>query len=137
MKEKRNSIVIPTLCTIAAVYFAAFVLVEFHNDYLAVGGAGIVMLITAYFLISRIELDIHKKRELRKQKNDLRFDEVYKKIDETSNRIETIQKAIYVVTKKGTQNIENRLNDIQKASTEKVMGNKRSTNLTDNTNEDY
>ncbi|WP_197467884.1 hypothetical protein [Clostridium sp. Marseille-P299] len=38
MKEKRNSKIIPTLCFIASIYFAAFVLIEFHADYLAVGG---------------------------------------------------------------------------------------------------
>lgn len=114
MKEKKKSKILPILCFIASVFFAAFVLVEFHNDYLAVGGVGIVMLIAAYFLMSRIEFDIFKKQEIEKQENDMRFQEVYNKIDETSNRIETLQKAIYVATKKGTENIEMKLNDIQK-----------------------
>lgn len=113
-KMKKNSKIIPTLFFIASVFFAAFILVEFRNDYLAVGGVGIVMLIAAYFLMSRIEFDIYKKQELEKQVNDMRFQEVYKRIDETSNRIETMQKAIYVVTKKGTENIEQKLNDMQK-----------------------
>lgn len=113
-KMKKNSKIIPILFFIASVFFAAFILVEFHNDYLAVGGVGIVMLIAAYFLMSRIEFDIYKKQEFEKQVNDMRFQEVYKRIDETSNRIETMQKAIYVVTKKGTENIEQKLNDMQK-----------------------
>lgn len=114
VKMKKNSKIVPTLFFIASVFFAAFILIEFHNDYLAVGGVGIVMLIAAYFLMSRIEFDIYKKQEFEKQENDMRFQEVYKKIDETSNRIETMQKAIYVVTKKGTENIEQKLNDMQK-----------------------
>lgn len=113
MKEKRNSKIIPTLCFIASIYFAAFVLIEFHADYLAVGGAGIVMLIAAYFLMNKIESDIYNKHLLEKEEDDLRLQEVLKKIDETSNRIETVQKAIYVVTKKGTENIEHRLDDIK------------------------
>lgn len=113
MKEKKHSKIVPTLCFIASVFFAAFILIEFHSDYLAVGGVGIVMLIAAYFLMSRIEYDIFKRQELEKQDNDIKFEEVYRKIDESSKRIETIQKAIYVVTKKGAENIEQKLSDIQ------------------------
>lgn len=114
MKEKKKSKILPVLCFIASVFFAAFILVEFHNDYLAVGGVGIVMLIAAYFLMSRIEYDIFKKQEIEKLENDIRFQEVYNRIDETSNRMETLQKAIYVATKKGAENIEQKLDDIQK-----------------------
>ena len=113
MKEKKHSKIVPTLCFIASVFFAAFILIEFHSDYLAVGGVGIVMLIAAYFLMSRIEYDIFKRQELEKQDNDIKFEEVYRKIDESSKRIETIQKAIYIVTKKGAENIEQKLSDIQ------------------------
>lgn len=121
--KKRPTKKVPILCFIASIFFAAFVLMEFRSDYVAVGGAGIVLLIAAYFLVDRIEQDIYKKYERDRQDIHEKFEEMSHSMDEKWNRLEVILKGIYVVTKKGTNTFESKRedNDLQKQGIDVIV----------------
>ncbi len=112
MKKKRKSKMINILGFLASVFFAIFVLMEFRQDYWAVAGAGIVMLIQAYFLVNKIEEEIYEKHVRDMEDMDEKLQQVNDKIDEKCEKIDQMQKAVYVATKKGTEVLETKVDDI-------------------------
>ncbi|MBE5961471.1 MAG: hypothetical protein E7256_08835 [Lachnospiraceae bacterium] len=112
MKEKRKSKAINILGFLASVFFAAFILMEFRQDYWAVAGAGIVMLIQAYFLVNKIEEEIYAKHLNNMEEIDEKLQKVNDTIEEKYEKIDQMQKAVYVATKKGTEAIEDKVEDI-------------------------
>lgn len=75
MKNK-NTKVFYILFFIIAAFFAAFVLAEFRDDYIAIGLSAVVMLIAAYFLVDKIERDIYTRYEEQQNDMDQRLDAI-------------------------------------------------------------
>lgn len=120
MKGKRRStIVVPMLSFVAAVFFATFIIIQFREDYSAVAGVGIVILIAAYFLIEKIEDNIHKKYEIDKDEIFLKFEEQSNFFNERCDRIEKIQKAIYLSSVSEKEFLDNKFSEL-KISLEKI-----------------
>lgn len=112
-KMKKKSIIIPTLCFIGALFFAAFVLIEFHKDYLAVAGAGAVLLIATYFLVDKFEVNLLNTYESDKHNILKRVDDTTSNLEDKLNKVETIQKAIYVAINRETKLLEQELEQIK------------------------
>ena len=110
--NKNPKLKVPILCFIGAIFFSAFVLIEFHKDYIAVAGAGIVLLITAYFLVDKIENDLLKKYEKDHQNMLDKIDDTKRLLNDKSNEAQVIGKAVYVATNRGAKSIENELTQI-------------------------
>ena len=94
MKKKRRSKSIYVLFFAAALFFSIYIINEFHYDYLAVAGAGAVLLISVYFLVDKFEHDRSYERE------EINIEKEY--WHEKLEKIEKSQRAIYAALKKGT-----------------------------------
>ena len=116
MRKKRTK-VLYILFFIAAVFFAAFVLAEFRKDYLAIGLAGIVMLIAAYFLVDKIERDIYKRYEIDKKDITDRLDETSQEIIIYGNKIDRLQEAIMNASLQGLTNPQQMIMELQDSLT--------------------
>ncbi len=116
MRKKRTK-VLYILFFIAAVFFAAFVLAEFRKDYLAIGLAGIVMLIAAYFLVDKIERDIYKRYEIDKKDITDRLDETSQEIIIYGNKIDRLQEAIMNASLQGLTNPQQKIMELQNSLT--------------------
>lgn len=92
MKKKKILTEVFVLLFIAAVFMAAYVVIEMGNDWLAVLGGAAVLLIAAYLLMDyRMECGQEEKESEAEQ------DVLSKRLDE----LEEVQKAIYTVMKRG------------------------------------
>lgn len=111
--KRKSSKVIPALAFIASIFFAIFILLEFRNDYLAVAGAGIVMLISAYFLVDKIERDVFIKQQIEREYLDEKLEQTSQMISEKCDRIENVQKAIYAVSKTNLNDIKEETSEIK------------------------
>lgn len=100
MKHKRIK-VLYIIFFIAAVFFAAFVLAEYRKDYLAVGLAGVLMLIAAYFLVDKIEQDIYDKFDLNRLDLDDMLDRATGEIREGYSKIDQLSEAIMKASLQG------------------------------------
>lgn len=112
MRKKRTK-VLYILFFIAAVFFAAFVLAEFRKDYLAIGLAGIVMLIAAYFLVDKIERDIYRRYEIDKKDITDRLDETSQEVIIYGNKIDRLQEAIMNASLQGLTNPQQKIMELQ------------------------
>lgn len=111
MKNKRIKVVY-ILFFIAAVFFAAFVLVEFRKDYLAVALAAIVMLIAAYFLVDKIERDIYERYDIDRQEIDEKIDEATGEIRKGNSKIDQLSEAILQASMKGLSDPKQKLSEL-------------------------
>ncbi|WP_312372740.1 hypothetical protein [Lachnoclostridium sp.] len=94
MKSKKSK-VIYIIFFVAAAFFAAFILIEFHKDYLAVALAAVLMLIAAYFLVDKIEHDIYQKYQLDQCDFDDKFEQAMFEMKRNYTKIERLERAIY------------------------------------------
>jgi hypothetical protein len=109
MKNKRVK-VLYIIFFIAAVFFAAFVLVEFRKDYLAVALSAIVMLIAAYFLVDKIERDIYERYDLNKLDIDEKLDEATGEIRRGNEKINRLSEALLHASLQGLSDPKQKLN---------------------------
>lgn len=93
--KNRKSKVIYIIFFVAAAFFAAFILIEFHKDYLAVGLSAALMLIAAYFLVDKIEHDIYQKYQLDQCDFDDKFEQAMFEVKRNYTKIERLERAIY------------------------------------------
>lgn len=93
--KNRKSKVIYIIFFVAAAFFAAFILIEFHKDYLAVGLAAVLMLIAAYFLVDKIEHDICQKYQLDQCDLDDKFEQAMFEMKRNYTKLERLERAIY------------------------------------------
>jgi len=94
LKSKKSK-VIYIIFFVAAAFFAAFILIEFHKDYLAVALAAVLMLIAAYFLVDKIEHDIYQKYQLDQCDFDDKFEQAMFEMKRNYTKIERLERAIY------------------------------------------
>jgi len=94
LKSKKSK-VIYIIFFVAAAFFAAFILIEFHKDYLAVALAAVLMLIAAYFLVDKIEHDIYQKYQLDQYDFDDKFEQAMFEMKRNYTKIERLERAIY------------------------------------------
>lgn len=116
MRNKRTK-VLYILFFIAALFFAAFVLAEFRRDYLAIGLAGVVMLIAAYLLVDKIERDIYARYEIDKKDIRDRLDETSQEIIINGNKIDRLQEAIINASLQGLTNPQQKMIELQNSLT--------------------
>lgn len=86
MKTNKTKMLL-LLLFVAVSFFSAFILIEFHFDYIAVSLAGVAMLICAYFLVDKIESDICKRYEAQQAELEQKFDIGYKKMQRIEDAI--------------------------------------------------
>lgn len=110
MKNRRLK-VIYIIIFIAAVFFAAFVLVEFRKDYLAVALAAIVMLIAAYFLVDKIERDIYERYDLDRKGIDEKINEATGEMRKGYDKIDQLSEAILQASLKGLTDPKQKLSE--------------------------
>jgi hypothetical protein len=101
--KNRKSKVIYIIFFVAAAFFAAFILIEFHKDYLAVALAAVLMLIAAYFLVEKIEHDIYQKYQLDQCDFDDKFEQAMFEMKRNYTKIEKLERAIYKASGKGNE----------------------------------
>lgn len=111
MRDKRMK-VLYILFFIASVFFAAFVLAEFREDYLAIALAAIVMLIAAYFLVEKIERDIYEKYEFERNDINGKLEEATNEVRKSNLKIEQLQKAIYNASLDGFRKPDTKLQQL-------------------------
>lgn len=102
MKNKKSK-VIYIIFFVAAAFFAAFILIEFHKDYLAVALAAVLMLIAAYFLVDKIEYDIYQKYQLDQCDFDDKFEQAMFEMKRNYTKIEKLERAIYKASEEGDE----------------------------------
>ena len=98
--KNRKSKVIYIIFFVAAAFFAAFILIEFRKDYLAVGLGAVLMLIAAYFLVDKIEHDIYQKYQLDQCDIDDKFEQAMFEMKRNYTKIERLERAIYKAAQK-------------------------------------
>lgn len=98
--KNRKSKVIYIIFFVAAAFFAAFILIEYRKDYLAVGLAAVLMLIAAYFLVDKIEHDIYQKYQLDQCDIDDKFEQAMFEMKRNYTKIERLERAIYKAAQK-------------------------------------
>lgn len=101
--KNRKSKVIYIIFFVAAAFFAAFILIEFHKDYLAVALAAVLMLIAAYFLVDKIEHDIYQKYQLDQCDFDDKFEQAMFEMKRNYTKIERLERAIYKASEEGDE----------------------------------
>lgn len=101
--KSRKSKVIYIIFFVAAAFFAAFILIEFHKDYLAVALAAVLMLIAAYFLVDKIEHDIYRKYQLDQCDLDDKFEQAMFEMKRNYTKLERLERAIYKAAKEGDE----------------------------------
>ncbi len=118
---------------IAAVFFAAFVLVEFRKDYLAIGLAGIVMLIAAYLLVDKIERDIYARYEVDKKDIKDILGETSQEIIINGYKIDRLYEAIMNASLQGLTDPNQKIMELQDSltKTEQILS-QRQKELVDN-----
>ncbi|MDE7212608.1 MAG: hypothetical protein K2O03_14345 [Lachnospiraceae bacterium] len=83
---------------VAAIFFSVFVLSQLGDDFVAVGIAGVVVLIAGYLYFAQNEKEKQEERERERMELD-------RKLDELLNA----QRAIYTITKRGNAKTEKEL----------------------------
>ena len=92
MKKKKILTEVFVLFFIAAVFMAVYVVIEMGNDWLAVLGGAVVLLIASYLLIDY---------RLENVESDKGTDETESELVKRLDAQEEVQKAIYTVMKRG------------------------------------
>lgn len=102
----------------AACFIAAFVLVEFHEIYPAVIGAGVVLLGAAYFLLSELFREkadvwstLKEDEEDAKEKREAEFQ---KKIEAQVESLDRTGKAVFAAIKKNAEAQEEQVKELEK-----------------------
>lgn len=120
-QEKKSSWLRKTLAGVifaAACFIAAFVLVEFHDIYIAVIGAGLVLLAAAYFLLSELFKEKAAEWSALSDVNDDIIEkeeaEFRKKVEAQVESIDRSGKAMYVAMKKNSEQQEAQIHELEK-----------------------
>lgn len=98
MKNKNMLKIFYRLFFLASLFFSVFVLLQLGDNFVAVGIAGIVVLIAGYLFFSQSEKEKQEERERERMELD-------RKLDELLNA----QRAIYTITKRSTAKLEKEL----------------------------
>lgn len=100
--KKKNNIILYGLLFLASILVETHCLLQFGNDLIVIAGVGLVVLITAYLFMDGLLSTYAAVKEEKEQKLDERLQTISTAIEEKLRELETLQKAIYVVTKNNT-----------------------------------
>lgn len=110
MKNRSGIKVFYKLFFLAAIFFSVFVLLQMGEDFVAVGIAGVVILVAGYLQFSQNE----KYRQEEKNQQQMELD---RKLDELLNA----QRAIYTITKRGNAKREGFASGNENLSVKEVL----------------
>lgn len=119
--KKKNNIILYGLFFLASILVETHCLLQFGNDLIVIAGVGLVVLIAAYLFMDGLLSTYAAVKEEKEQKLDEHLQTISTAIEEKLRELETLQKAIYVVTKNNTSVIGTGFKD-EESSRREISG---------------